>query len=111
MSKFIKTIVAVSLVCGPTFTVAAENKSEIIVNDQGFRTVEVAYGDLDLSTAAGQETLSNRVRVAVRKVCGDSSARQSLGELRDYRTCTSKASENAMASLDKETRARLAVNF
>lgn len=111
MSKFIKMIAAVSLACGMTTSVNAEDNSSIIVNQEGFRTIEVNYGDLNLSSAAGQETLSNRIRVAVRKVCGYTNARQTLEEMQDYRACSTKASENAFASLDSNTKARLAFKW
>lgn len=39
----------------------------------------VAYGDLDLSSDAGQGTLNKRVRAAVKRVCGAGS-----GSLRDF---------------------------
>lgn len=32
--------------------------------------VRVSYGDLDLTSEAGQETLSKRIRGAVKQVCG-----------------------------------------
>ncbi len=111
MSKFIKTIAAASLVCGVAFTANAENNSDIIVNQQGVRSVEVSFDDLNLSSAAGQQTLANRVHVAVRKVCGYTSARQTLAEMQDYRACTIKAADNALAGLDKDTKARLAFKW
>ena len=111
MSKFIKTITAASLICGLTFVANAESNSEIVVNEDGVRTIAVAYDDLNLSSAAGQQTLSTRVRAAVRKVCGHTTARQTLEEMQDYRACTTKASQNVLASLDTETRSRLAFKF
>lgn len=111
MSKFIKGITAACLACSLTVAASAENNSEIIIDEQGFRTITVTYDDLDMSTAAGQKALSNRVRAAVRKVCGGTTGRQSLSESQGQRSCTSEASQNAMASLAKQTSARLAANF
>jgi len=111
MPNLIKKILVVSLACAVPFTAHAEGRSEIIINEQGVRTMIVTYDDLNLSTVAGQKALSNRIRVAVHKVCGGTTARQSLGEMQDYQTCTNRASQNALVSLDKATKARLAVNF
>jgi UrcA family protein len=111
MANFIKTVAAISIACGLTFAANAKNNSEIIVDNQGLRTVIVTYGDLNLATVAGQQALSTRVRSAVRKVCGDTTALQRLSDMQDYRDCTRKASQNAWASLEKQTRERLAANF
>lgn len=111
MFKFVKSVAAISLAFGLAFAANAENGSEIVINSQGLRTVTVAYGDLDLTTAAGQETLSSRVKAAVRKVCGANNGRPTASQIQDYRTCTTHASQSALASLDKETRTRVAANF
>jgi len=111
MSKFINTITAISLACGLTFGASAQNNSEIIINDQGARTISVTYGDLNTATQAGQEALSNRIRSAVRKVCGATTARKRLEEMQDYHACTNNAWQGALASLDKNTKSRLAFNW
>lgn len=110
MSKFINTITAVSLACGLTFGASAQNNREFIVNEQGDRTIFVTYDDLNMATPAGQEALSNRIQSAVSKVCGATTARQTLAEMQEYRACTSKAWQGAMASLDKDTKTLLAIN-
>jgi len=110
MSKFINTITAISIACGLTFGVNAQNNPEFIVNNQGNRTILVAYDDLNMATPAGREALSNRIQSAVSKVCGATTARQTLSEMQEYRACTSKAWQGAMASLDKNTKARVAFN-
>lgn len=106
MSKFIKTVAAVSLACGVTF--AANAGTGIVVNDQNIPTITVQYGDLNMDSAAGQETLSTRIRAAVRKVCGHTNGRQSVKEMTDYQNCVAQASQTALASLDSQTRARFA---
>lgn len=111
MFNFVKSVTAISLACGLAFTANAEENSEIVINSQGYRTVLVAYGDLDLTSPAGQDTLTHRVKAAVRKVCGGTNARPTLDEVRAYRDCSSQASKNALASLDSQTRARVAMAF
>lgn len=41
-----------------------------LANGDAARSVEVAYHDLDLTTAKGQKTLDRRVDRAAREVCG-----------------------------------------
>jgi UrcA family protein len=42
--------------------------------------VRVAYGDLDLASAAGRARLEQRLDTAVRTVCGDASLTDLLGQ-------------------------------
>lgn len=55
------------------------------------RSVEVAYGDLDLTTDAGASTLQQRVKRAVTKVCGTADVRN-ISEVQDVKRCRSEAS-------------------
>ncbi|MEZ5710009.1 MAG: UrcA family protein [Blastomonas sp.] len=54
------------------------------------RSIDVLYGDLDLSSDAGAAELEARVSRAARKVCGASSA-FTLAEKMDARQCAADA--------------------
>lgn len=57
------------------------------------RSVEVPYGDLDLTDEAGVETLQSRVRGAARAVCA-SAPRSSLRDNIDYQNCFAEAMQS-----------------
>ena len=54
------------------------------------QSVEVRYGDLDLSSEAGVSALKQRVAVAVRHVCGNADIRN-LREVADMNRCRAEA--------------------
>lgn len=58
------------------------------------RSVEVKYADLDLTSADGKATLENRLKGAVRSVCGGYDPR-SLTDMRDHHQCVDQASTTA----------------
>ncbi len=58
----------------------------------------VAYGDLDLTSEAGQSTLSKRINAAVKRVCGYTG-----GSLREFATsnrCRRESLAGATAQMD-----------
>lgn len=55
------------------------------------RSVEVRYGDLDLTSDGGASTLQQRVKRAVEKVCGRADIRN-IAEMQDMRRCRNEAS-------------------
>jgi UrcA family protein len=57
-------------------------------------TARVTTADLDLSTAAGRQTLDRRLRVAIDKVCADADAAPRTGILSNDR-CRSVAATGA----------------
>lgn len=59
--------------------------------------VRVAYGDLDLTSDAGQDTLNQRIRSAVKRVCG--SMGRSASEAIDYAGCKKAAFANARGQM------------
>jgi UrcA family protein len=69
----------------------------------GVRTMEVQTGDLDLSRAAGQQLLQDRIKRAVRQVCRSNVAR-TLGERKDVAQCE----ENARAGAQVQAEERIA---
>lgn len=61
------------------------------------RSVVVAYGDLDLSSLTGAQTLYVRLRGAARTVCGPREVR--IQQLRrDWTQCVDAALDNAVAA-------------
>lgn len=62
------------------------------------RQQAVPYGDLDLDTAEGLETLNQRIAVAVRYVCWQSDPRDVHG-MRDARECRERAQAQATADV------------
>jgi UrcA family protein len=80
------------------------------------RSVQVAYGDLDLGSPSGRAVLQGRVDAAVRKVCGPNPvfhvdyhhAGQFLKA--DYTKCRAEATYEAVAAL-KTGGAKLAVAY
>ena len=63
-------------------------------------SVEVAYGDLDLSSSAGARTMINRLRSATRKICGDEPAPLQIAMILRYKSCFGTTMSQAVASLD-----------
>jgi UrcA family protein len=58
-------------------------------------SVEVPYGDLDMSKPAGGETLLKRLEIAARKVCGTASPRL-IKQTVSVAKCRSQAVEDAV---------------
>ncbi|SIN61833.1 UrcA family protein [Parasphingorhabdus marina DSM 22363] len=87
---FTKGLVAAAAVAvTATGLSATANAQEKIV-----RTAIVHYDDLDLASAAGQQTLEGRLKGAVRKVCG-SYQRGQLAEILDHQNCMAEAKASA----------------
>ncbi len=87
------------------------NDSDVVVTapyyapgDREVHSKAVFTGDLDLSTAAGADTLIGRIRQAARDVCAP--APTHLGELAnnaDYENCFNGAVERAVYDVDEPT--------
>jgi UrcA family protein len=76
---------------------ASANRTDIRTESQ-----RVPYGDLDLTTEAGAQTLAERIRLAAARVCQKASGGQSWIQLRrDYRDCVTDATQHAVAQVDK----------
>lgn len=65
-----------------------------------WKTKEVQYQDLDLSTARGQERLKTRVKQAVKQVCGSPRA-ITLQERLDQSSCEKNAIAKAMPKAEQ----------
>jgi UrcA family protein len=64
---------------------------------QGPSQVRVAYGDLDLTSDAGQETLNKRIRGAVKRVCSPIGA--SAAGHRQHQACRREALAGAQSQM------------
>jgi UrcA family protein len=58
------------------------------------RSKTVYFGDLDISSSAGQATLSRRIATAARQVCGSADVRDIKGNL-DVKNCRKEAIASA----------------
>lgn len=65
------------------------------------KSKEVQYGDLDLSTASGQNRLKTRVKQAVKQVCGSPRA-MTLKDHMDQNNCESNAIAEAMPKAERQ---------
>jgi UrcA family protein len=54
-------------------------------------TLSVPYGDLDLTTDAGRQTLDARLDRATRTVCGGAAPTRDLARIQAWRSCVSTA--------------------
>jgi UrcA family protein len=85
MNTFRNSTMAVAvagLLAAAALPSSAADVTEVRANEITERVeIAVPYGDLDLNTAAGQETLQNRIASAARKVCGGGRYRE-IGDLR-----------------------------
>jgi len=63
-------------------------------------SVRVNYGDINLATAAGQQTLDNRIEKAVRTVCRTTDLKTGTRIMnQDARACLAKARADARQQL------------
>ncbi len=64
------------------------------------RSTVVKFGDLDLASDAGAQTLYQRITRAAGKMCEDAADRFPLSE---YRNCVTRAVADAVAKVDRQT--------
>lgn len=90
-AKLFASLAGAVLVIG-SGAVQAERPSDL-------RTATIRYGDLNLATQAGVETLYHRIRVAARTVCGSPHERQ-IELRRSARTCNDAVVEEAVTTVE-----------
>jgi len=95
------SVVTFGLVAALSMTAVADsvNETTITTSANGLRTATVSFADLDLTTAAAQETLYYRVSGAARKVCGSSDVRR-VGSVKiaaENKACYDTTLEQAMS--------------
>lgn len=74
------TIAAAALSASPA------GAHSIRVSDDGSYRIAIPYGDLNLASPAGVQTLKGRIKAAAKAVCGTARAR-SVGEARAVEAC------------------------
>ncbi|WOE75304.1 UrcA family protein [Alterisphingorhabdus coralli] len=84
--RFAASAIVASLAIAPMAAQAGQHYD----NNRVYRSTTVSYGDLNLNSEAGQQTLERRVKSAARKVCGPR-PRLNLSERMDYGRCMDEA--------------------
>jgi UrcA family protein len=100
MNKFIPTVSSAAFgiaIAAASCTALADNSSA--ASGQEDRSITVSYSDLDLSHAAGAETLYSRLRNAANAVCGPKVDLRKLRERRTRQQCVASALDNAVADV------------
>ena len=84
----------VSVGCLAAITAPPANAEE-----RGSYETRIAYGDLNLDSAAGADAMLRRIRHAARDACGDSHVRMTLNQHVRMRACTGNFVQRAVAEL------------
>jgi UrcA family protein len=77
-----KTLTILAALLGGALVSASGIGHVALAQPPAVQTVAVHYGDLDLGSAAGRETLGHRIRHAVRTACGEPSPADLRGQNR-----------------------------
>ncbi len=80
-----KTIAFATLIASTLIPATASAQAGLVQ-----QTHEVSYNDLDLTSQAGRDHLDQRLRVAVKQVCGSANSRD-LREMLQVRRCRREA--------------------
>jgi len=68
------------------------------------RSVSVFYGDLNLNSTGGEETLLKRIRFASQKICGRSPGGTMLINVEIFRTCKNGVMVQTISSIGSASR-------
>jgi UrcA family protein len=110
MTRIHTTFAAFGMIAMAATGLSSPALADVIVKDGSLRDVphrEVRYGDLNLDTQAGLDTLNTRLQVAVRAVCGQM-LNNRLDELSDIHDCRVASLDRAFAARDEMLATRLA---
>jgi UrcA family protein len=80
---------------------AADISETVITAADGVRRQAVNYGDLNLATQRGVETLYRRIARAADNVCGTDYGRQPLEQTLNARRCRDNAVKAAIVEVDR----------
>jgi UrcA family protein len=81
-------------------TAALTSNAPIVSTDTNPRTVKIEYGDLNLATQKGKDTLSQRIRQAVNIVCAEPEPSPRVLETwSEYRRCMQNATDSAWSQI------------
>ena len=90
-----KTLTLAAVAASTLFVAPASAEApQTVTSNRTAVSRTVGYGDLDLTSTAGQGRFDQRIAVAVRGVCGSASSRD-LAELADIRRCRREAAATA----------------
>lgn len=98
-----KTLITLAALLGGALTAASGIGHVALAQPPASQTVAVHYGDLDLGSTAGRETLGHRIRHAVRTACGNPSPADLKG-----RNLAAACREDLTASLAQQRDAAFA---
>ena len=90
MNAFTKILAAASLAAFSVTAVQAQDET---------RSVAVSMKGIDLSTAAGQKTLANRIALAAKRLCDGQATYLDSGLRNEEKVCRANATSQAMASV------------
>ncbi|WP_185996903.1 UrcA family protein [Novosphingobium aerophilum] len=102
MTRIHTKIVTTAMFAMASFALVTPVLADVVVKEvrnSNLPTREVRYGDLDLTTASGQDSLTRRLTVAVRQVCGGADMRD-LPAYSDMMRCRDDSSERAFTQRD-----------
>lgn len=92
------TLIAIAAGAFVIGSAGAQSRADITVTAEP--VAFVSYGDLNLRTASGVETLNGRVRRAAKQVCGISNGTEPLYAEMNGRTCWRAAVADAQPQID-----------
>ncbi|TCU60902.1 UrcA family protein [Novosphingobium sp. PhB57] len=110
MTRIHTAFAAIGMLFVATSGLVAPALADVVVKDGSLRDVphrEVRYGDLNLDTQAGIDTLNTRLEVAVRAVCGPMLTHQ-LEEVASVHDCRDASLDRAFAARDEMMATRMA---
>jgi UrcA family protein len=87
------TVAAALCTCLFTYGASAEEPKAV--------SVTVSFGDLDLSKAAGAQTLYKRIKAAARRACGSIDGYTYMKPQSSWRKCYQSAIADAVARVDR----------
>jgi UrcA family protein len=81
-------------------TAALTSNAPIVSSNTNPRTVKIEYGDLNLATQKGKDTLSQRIHQAVNIVCAEPEpSPRVLERWSEYRRCMQNATDSAWSQI------------
>lgn len=109
MSVIKNALIAASLFVSTGAFATAAVAGEVSLNEQGQRTVTVAYDDLNLNSSAGMKALETRISRAAQIACGKTQGRTSPKEASSIRACVKGTKDSVMATVSTGELVRVAI--
>ena len=109
MSVIKNALIAASLFASTGAFATAAVAGEVSLNEQGQRTVTVAYDDLNLNSSTGMKALETRISRAAQIACGKTQGRTTLKEASSIRACVNGTKDSVMAAVSTGEPVRVAI--